>query len=127
MPVVEGSPLDGGFDSLMTYRASCPACRGWFPRRTAWRLKPRTVYRCQRCDAGIRPNQLWGWSGDAILIVLVLACLAAIVLVGLPPEIGIFGVFFVLAVAVAVFPYCTPFDLMDPARDGRQRERATVT
>jgi hypothetical protein len=74
---------------------------------------PHVPYRCRACGCTFRPNPRWEWIGDVVgglgvANFIGLACFGVI-----RWSVAVIGVAVIFALGFILFPYFTPFDLVD--------------
>jgi hypothetical protein len=101
----------------MKYRATCPGCGIRFPRSFFFKWLPHVRRHCTACGCTYRANSVWEWTGSSLLGVswAAIGCLAIFRAIS-------WGMAAVLTLAVgltgyALFPYVTPFDLLEEKSD----------
>jgi hypothetical protein len=101
----------------MKIRAICPDCTNRIPRSWYIKFLAHVNRACPHCGATIRSNTKWEWISSVCLGILLAAPWLA-VLIG--------SITWLMAIAIAigtsligwiVFPYVTPFDLVEPPEE----------
>jgi len=100
----------------MKYRAICPGCGAKFPRTFYFKWLPHVRRCCDLCGCTYMVNSWWEWIGSGVLG-LSWAVFALLALFGVMS--WFIAVPLILAVFIAgyiLFPYITPFDLIQDAK-----------
>lgn len=97
----------------MKYRATCPKCAVKIPRWFFLICAPYVRYRCSTCGCRFRVNLKWEWAGDVVgggswAALFLLAWFGV-----LRWSIAVNLITLVLELGVILFPYVTPFVLVE--------------
>jgi hypothetical protein len=100
----------------MKYRATCPECGVKFPRAYFFKWLPHARRLCESCGCTYRVNSFWEWTADIIggMAWATFFLLALFGFISWPA-----AVILILGISVlgyAIFPYVTPFDLVERAQ-----------
>lgn len=101
----------------MKHRAICPGCGIQFPRSFFFKWLPHVRRRCEACGCTYRVNSVWEWTAN-IIFGFSWAAFALLAIFGLMSwGVAAILILMVFATAYALFPYITPFDLVDEKQE----------
>jgi hypothetical protein len=97
----------------MKYRAICPGCGIQFPRAFFFKWLPHVRRHCTACGCAYRVNSVWEWTANIIFGLLFAAFVLLAMFRFVSWKVAVVLILLDLVTAYALFPYITPFDLLE--------------